>query len=295
MNVNSKNGFSLVEIMIVGSMLAGLALVGMQLMKGQQDASIFAEIKNEELTLLRNMQMALVKKDVCQKTFEGKKVGDPIDSIIASKEATEEITLFALNTPINNLLKITSMTTRPTALPKNGGFGTFELGITIERIKKGSGIRSVPKSITIQAEVDEIGNILSCYSDVDSSIQNTKIEMCESLGGTFITEDNKCRLNSIPSNSDSEVVSKALLEKIITQLRTEYDRKIQAIQVADTEKPIDLNLLNLNSLSFCNGPSVRYRFEEASSTSCKKELQFRLCENGKWGEWSGSFTHATCN
>ncbi len=241
------------------------------------------------------MEMALVKKKVCQKTFESKKVGDKIESIIASKAETEEITLFALNTPINGILKITSMTTRPTALPKSGGFGTFELGITIERIKKGSGVRSVPKSITIQAEVDEVGNILNCYSDVDSSIQTAKIEMCQSLGGTFIAEENKCQLNSILSNSDSEVVSKALLEQIITQLRSEYDQKIQAIKVADTEKPIDLNQLNLKSLAACDGPSVRFRFKEANSTNCQKELQFRLCENGKWGEWSGTFTHATCN
>lgn len=286
-----KNGFSLIEIMVVAAMLAGLALVGMQLMKNQQDATVFAEAKNEELTLTRNLQMALVKKGICQKTFANKKVGDEIDSILLQDESA----LYMVNTPINGLLKITSLRTVKKNIPEKGGYGSFDLIVAIERIKKGVGVRSIQKSINIQAEIDESGFIQNCYSDIDSTIETTKIEMCQSLGGNFNNDLNKCTLNTVLNNSDSEVVSKALMDQVITQLRAEFDQKLQAIKNSDPGSTVDLSALELKALSSCDGPSVRFRYQEAKSSNCQKEMQFRLCESGKWGEWSGSFTYPECN
>ncbi len=286
-----RRGFSLIEVMVVAAMLAGLALVGMHLIKNQQDASTFAESKNEELSLLRNLQMALVKKEVCQKTFEELQVGESLTAIRAS----DEITLYQLGTPINQTLKINSLETKALALPKDGGHGTFELLVGIERIKKGSGSRQIKRSIAIQAEVDATKKIINCYSDVDASIQTAKVEMCQSLGGNFDSPSNKCKLPTTLNNSDEEVVSKALLEKVISELRLEFNQKLQAIKNTGGSTDVDLSNLNLKSLSTCDGPSVRFRYKEQKSTACQKEMQFRLCEDGKWGEWSGSFTYSECH
>lgn len=285
------NGFSLLEIMVVAAMLGGLALVGMQLMKNQQDATVFAEAKNEELSLMRNLQMALVKKQVCQKTFANKKVGEIVDAIISSDDQT----LYQLNAPINGILKITSFETTESSIPPKGGYGAFNLIVGIQRLKKGVGTKELKKTLTIQAEFDEHGMILQCYSDVDSSIKTAKIEMCESFGGSFIDADNRCQLNAVFSNSDKEVVSKALLDQIVTGLRQEFDQKLEALKNAKSPADVNLDSLDLKSLSSCDGPSVRFRYKEPHSSNCQKELQYRLCEEGKWSEWSGSFTYPECN
>lgn len=55
----------------------------------------------------------------------------------------------------------------------------------------------------------------------------------------------------------------------------------------------------------CSSPAVangglqfRYMYESASvalPARCKKESQNRMCTNGAWGAWGGTYTHSTCH
>ncbi len=293
--MNQNKGMSLVEVMIVAGMLGGMALVGMRLMENQQKSASYFEMKNEEASVIRSIQLTLTDKLACGETLKDHKIGDSFEAI-KNKNKKD---IFMVGKIIGrNLIKIKSLSTKNNDIPEEGGTGSLFVNIELERLRKGYGGKSTTKELMIQATVDPSGIVTSCYTDQDATVLAAKRETCLMLGGELNEEKGNCEITSTDENS---VATKKYIEDRLQLFMLQVEDKIVKSIGSGASKADSSNILSQLPTLFstknaqsCQGSAIRYRYKDAVSSSCEKELQYRTCTNGTWGDWSGTFVNINC-
>lgn len=285
----NNRGFSLIEVMVVAGILGGLAVVGMKLTENTTSAINFMKSRNVEESVYRNIEMLLTNKKSCTLTLEGIDAdGGEIQEI---KNSNDKVIYTVGDKIEGNMLKITSIKLENNDIAADKTRGTAFLAINVDRLKSGFGATNSVRKFLIQATNDIDGKILECFSDNSQIILTSKSEMCESLGGAFDLENSSCTLSPVAGGTGTEAASQDYITAQMNALRVEFDQKLLAVQsgVEIPTTPLDL----LIPQASCPGSSVRFKYA-SQSEPCDKELQYRICKDGKWGSWSGSYSHSTC-
>ena len=125
MRFNAK-GFSLVEIMMVAGGLAGLALVGMNMMEQQSKSQVTAEVNFERLEFRRKLSNLIAQKKVCDVNFQNLTIG----SQLAMIKNSANVPVIEVNKVYgNNSLKVKSLST---VLVKDNSDGTFDIDLVLD-------------------------------------------------------------------------------------------------------------------------------------------------------------------
>ena len=90
-NILSQSGFSLVQVMIVSGILAGLAVFGMSLMKNMSDSQRFIELKGAEVELKALARIILNDRRHCRISLAGEgPAGSPTTPVVFQKIDVDE-------------------------------------------------------------------------------------------------------------------------------------------------------------------------------------------------------------
>jgi hypothetical protein len=194
--LRSHKGFSIVQAMVIGSVVAGLGYVGTVIMT-EQKLNIRGVEQRTNNDRLHQMIYSLVQnKDHCTATFQANGI-IPYDAIptLGATSAFTKIT--ALNAPsapfttksgatytaaekyMNNTVGIQSMSF---TYPASSFEALGTLSITYERLGQGFSGKTKTEKISIKLQRTLDGKFESCYAVVEDVNNNLVKEFCENLG-----------------------------------------------------------------------------------------------------------------
>lgn len=228
----SESGISLVEVLIAGGLMAGLAVVLMSLNKESFKTQKSAEVNFNMNQVWISIQSAISVRNNCSLNFKGMPLNRTeadfaLTNIVPDPQSAPPLLLFPDNAlwravsgqmhqPIvrvldafNNEFRIVGISTE-----RIGTTPEFNLRIRAEKLKDVYGSRETVRNFRIQAVVNDAGTpavytddtIVSCFTDESSIIDAAIEEICKGGGGgvppgvwndtlktcTFISLDKKC-------------------------------------------------------------------------------------------------------
>jgi len=195
--MKTNSGLALVEVLVAGGILAGLAVVSMKMMEMQTRSNVTAENRSELIQTFNEITYYLLNKKACSQTFSA--LGDvEINNELVEIKNQFGVTKFNKTDLIGNKrLKIKSMTIEnveisESPLPSGNRSGILSLAITFENISKfslgGNSVRKIP----IKIAVNDSNEVVDCYSATDSAVDTARVKACSDLGGIFNTESEIC-------------------------------------------------------------------------------------------------------
>ncbi len=194
--MNKKNkGFTLVEVMITTAIIAGLALVIMQINKmvSQSNATMNANV--DSIDLKRNMIAALMDKNACATTFNGISIGQSLTNV---KNSAGGIVFTVGQSYGEGKIKLTGLVTSDLNQVGSDGLRSVVLNVSYSRTVMG---KTTNKNFPVNLRVKAAGAaspILDCFSDTDGLVLTAKQEACASLGGVWDSASITCTLPSCP-------------------------------------------------------------------------------------------------
>lgn len=201
----SKSGFSMIELMVGGALVAGLGLTAATLFKNQKSSQKSIDHLQDLNNFHKNLSDSLSRVTNCNATFRGfynqSKLGD-ITEIKECKLCTiEHVQNDANNIPdatrlygvddfivtqgkAKNLWKISKLQLMPPAAPAdpsktgvNKLIVTYEMNPDVRKVQ-GGGVSAISKDILINARFHE-GKFKSCYDMQRSNIDNLSSSICD--------------------------------------------------------------------------------------------------------------------
>ncbi len=192
--IKTQTGFSLLEVIIAGSLLGAISLALMQMNSNMFKGQATAKVKMEEIELRRLMISVLAEKRACENTFSGISVGQSVSSI----KTTNNSRMFEVGKSYgSNSLQLQSMTTRDKGEVATGT-RMIDLLVTTRKLQKQAYGADV-KSFTIPLKVNALSAtalVTSCYSDENAIVSNATKEACLALGGVWNVTTSSCTLSS---------------------------------------------------------------------------------------------------
>lgn len=310
--LGNNKGFSLAELMVAAGLVGILAVATMNIMKTQSTGMIHLEAKNDEISFFRNVSLQLSIKEACTQTFSGKSVDSSIDELknskgndfvsIGKKVSTKKVT-------------VSSMELTNVDVPSSGGEGMVNLEVVLTRELPNKDPQNIKKQFPINVKADGSGNILECYAQADADLQNVISEVCEKFGGVLEESSKNCVLNDSTNKTKYEIFSKEFVQNKFKEVNksikdidkrvviNEGDIKINKNEITRVFKEVNKLRKIINNYhgneggSGCEGPGGRTRYRVAKAIDCRDEMevQFRSCNNGSWGSWSGSYSQKSCD
>ncbi len=199
----SSRGFTLVEIIIVTGMLAGISAAVMTLMNNMQKGQVTSETKMESLELRRVIMTLLMDKGACENTFNGQAIGSSISEI---RNTNNSVVYKVGNKYGNNTVQINDM-----KIVDAGSYNaassirSVDLVVSFQKLKRLSSGTLSNATIRLNVKATGPAGIISkCFSDIDQSTQTN----CTSLGGTW--NGSECAL---PSCDPNQVLQKMNTDK----------------------------------------------------------------------------------
>lgn len=168
-----KNGFSFVEVMIAAAALAGVALIGMQLMKSQTKSTAKTSFTSESNLIMNEIVGILSDPDKCLATLGGKSALNTTSGI-NSISSNKYFILSNASAPAtgygNEGIKIISYTLNATAAEVAANNSTLTISYQLKNIlKTATGPQELKKKINLYVKVDTSNNITFCRSLSSSS------------------------------------------------------------------------------------------------------------------------------
>lgn len=213
--MKNQKGFSVLEVIMSVSFLAGLIFVCTNIFKKQQSDMINAIQEIEITTVVNEMRMALRGREACTASFENKKVGSRdikvIKKVIQYPETdeVEEVEAFPLYhygriSFGDHQLKISSYTLEETT-DSSDPIGENELNLVIEFNKNLPELKDqnlTQRRVKIYASLDNLGRIESC--GLIKQVHNNKKFIVES--GELVRTKGKIGIgtNHLPSRLSLE-------------------------------------------------------------------------------------------
>jgi hypothetical protein len=165
MRKNNDSGFSMLELLVVGGLLAALALGGAKMMKTQSTAQKTVEKNYEIVTLTENMKGILGVPDNCRLTFSGISPSNGSVTSLKKRVGAQVEEIFHVNSDLPGGLKVRSFRfdrSHP-ALASN------ESQLRIEFSRGSNTLRDeMIKFIKLTFMVDNNGVISSCYATTNT-------------------------------------------------------------------------------------------------------------------------------
>jgi len=212
---NNEKGFSLAELMVTAGIMGMISLGIMQMIQNQNKAMINAESKSEEIQLINQIRTTLIKKENCDATF----TGEPLNAVVTDVKLENGNNIFTTNNIYGNrVIRIDNMNLSANTVPGPDSNGTVKLNVTLTRLKKRNGIKTITKSIMLQVRTDATNNIAECFSESQNSISTAKEESCLNIGGTYNAALDTCNLSDpCTLGNANEATSTKCLETIINE------------------------------------------------------------------------------
>jgi hypothetical protein len=209
--LKTQIGVSLVELMVAGAILAGLAVVLMNLNQETVKSQKTAEVNFNMNQLWINIQSSISMRQNCSLNFAGfNPTRDEAAFALASESPAPEYAF--LNPPVpfpdnalwrtvvnqnhqqiirvgetfNNEFRITGIST------ERNGNDEFNLRIRAEKLKEVHGAREITRNFRIQAVIADPNNtpgdltddsVVSCFTDDSAIIEAALEEVCNGGGG----------------------------------------------------------------------------------------------------------------
>jgi len=222
---SSRWGFSLVEVMISASILAGLSLVIMQLVKDTTVTTKRFEASAEVTTIMSNINQILLDHDACKNTFQGVDISN--ETTITDVRNTVGIggsPVFSVGNEYGNrALEIVAFDIKDIQLnavpaPSTEKYGTFYLEVTFDKINRFlEGSTQVTKKTFIQVRTDSNDVILNCHSHESNAIESAMAKSCKALEGNLDLVSGKCILSPY-RDPNQDLESMGISESYINDL-----------------------------------------------------------------------------
>ncbi len=173
MPTTEKNGFSLVELLIVSAGLLGIAVVGMQISKSQNASAVKSKFDSDIILTTNEINAILSDPAKCLATLNGRNALSTTSGINAIN-SNKFHSVASGSAPSggygNSNLQITSYSLSATAAEVTGKNSTLLINYQNKDILRGtSGPATVTKKVNLFVEVDSSNNITYCRSLSTSS------------------------------------------------------------------------------------------------------------------------------
>jgi prepilin-type N-terminal cleavage/methylation domain-containing protein len=188
-----KNGFSLVEILVVIGLMGAVSLVTLKMVETQQGAVKYTEVRLNEIELYRQIQLNLSMRSSCKETFVTR---GPVGGVLVTAAGVNVNAIYqSPPTPIPagyvgkkiveagkeyEGFKVSQLRLTSEDPSTFGSLGNATLEIYTERLFKGVP-KTQKKKMGINVVTSAAGLIEDCYVDEDALMKS----MCESLDGTW--------------------------------------------------------------------------------------------------------------
>lgn len=207
-----NKGFTLVEILVAAALVAGLAVVMMNIFKQQSFTQKKTEAGFELSTLQQSINNTLLNTASCIDTLNDfPNIQAPGLTLSRIKERNGG-DAFKTGVSYGNLVEIQSINIVNVLLdpvtPSGKRFGSLELEFTFRKTSKilANTANTTKSKFKINIETNAAGNVQNCYSALESAVDTAKDETCVAIGGTFNDVTQKCDLvnfGSAPNNTDA--------------------------------------------------------------------------------------------
>ena len=198
---NRKNGFTLVELLIVVAGIAGLALVSVSLSKMNLKASTKYTYDSDTQAIANELSTDLSTPSKCLASLGGSNALSSSNTItningkffIKSEPSAPDSGYGASN------IKIDSYTVSSTATDLANNVSYLNINFVNKDLLKGSsGSDFVPKKIRLRVKVNASNDITSCTGTnvINGDNQELVAGMCLSLGGSWDAVTNVCHPSS---------------------------------------------------------------------------------------------------
>lgn len=210
--LTNRNGFSLVEVMLVLAISSIIGVAVMQTVRDSSNAMAASEAKFEELELARQVQTNLVYRPSCENTLKGKSLDNLTIADVEKLMDSENRPVLQKGAKVgNNSLQIidfsfnisedarTKFEAFKSASPAAGSMFMMDATFTLitEKLKStvgGKGFK--PREIPIKIKVDASNTIQECFAATEASDINVLGTFCTQMGGTFNSSLARCEFNT---------------------------------------------------------------------------------------------------
>lgn len=183
MKINFK-GFSLVEVMIGTGIAAALVLVIASSLKQTAGVKSGVQKSSDVNNLIQMLTSELTRKEVCERNFKGL---NPVAGTLANLRNKYGKIIIATAAPygdyINNISLISYNGAASPTIPR-----LFKMNLSVQYTPRPKpGVAAVNKQFTIPINVflDNAGNVDTCYSDVQSLMENAVKFSCAGNGAKY--------------------------------------------------------------------------------------------------------------
>ncbi len=198
--LKNNKGFTLVEVLIVAGLLAGLSLVLMNINKQQAVSQKKAETSIEMTSVHSAIVANLLNSESCTKTLAPS--GDIRSATLTEIRNRRDEVIYNTTDIYNNLIKIESMDIEgvsilPAVIPAGTkGYGELSIRFTYEKTAKilPGTAKTLSYVLPLRVEVDETYKVTRCYASTENAVDTAKNESCIALNGVFNLTTQKCNL-----------------------------------------------------------------------------------------------------
>ena len=209
---NNKQGFSLVEIMVVVAGMGGLLVLGMNLTSQFHQNQVTSDARFETLEMRRLITTVLFEETACSNTFSGKKINDPVTEI---KNAFPNggKTVLNISKTGSSHVKIQSMKLIKTD-PNPDGSPNVVLSVEFTKSKEKDRNHYQPLLIPLKVKLNSFEEVTSCRVNSDKFVLKAGDEMSGPLTTpSFIsTTGILANLNVVAANFCTGFVCRAISE-----------------------------------------------------------------------------------
>ncbi|WP_408096736.1 type II secretion system protein [Peredibacter sp. HCB2-198] len=176
---NNKQGFSLVELMLVVGGMGALLVLAMNLTSQFHQNQVSSDARFEALEIRRLVTSILFEEGACKNTFEGKRIGDLITEI---KNATPNggKTVFNVSKMGSSAVKVQSMRLIK-ADPNPDGSPNVVVTIDFEKSKEKDRNHYRPILIPLKVKLNASDVVTTCRVNTDKFVLKTGDEMTGAL------------------------------------------------------------------------------------------------------------------
>lgn len=185
--MRQQNGFSLVQLMITAGLVGGLALVLIQLVSYQNQASKKAFVDQEVFEIINRVQTTLLDSEACKKSLTSLGNLSSPTAITTLKDKNDS----SINLSTQNVQVISISPKQPVNIVANSG--TITLSIALQRKLTYGQLSNINKEVTVSVVTDSGNVITNCYGTLDNAISSAVNNACTSLGG--VMSGSQCLIN----------------------------------------------------------------------------------------------------
>ena len=165
MKTSFKNGFSLVEVMIIGSILTIIGVGVMSLISNSAKSQRGLQAKDTMRDFAIELRSTLSDKTACLNTFTSKNLSTGEATVTSIKDATNNTKYSSGTAYMGGLINFKNIVMREfVADATNPNTGNAKLYIYADKTGEASGVKTVHHVLSAQIEIDASKNILKCIA-----------------------------------------------------------------------------------------------------------------------------------